>query len=376
MQNNNKVLIEVAAQHPLINGKPGEEFEYRLKKGIQIYNNEKEKGNEPIIYIPGSLHSIKKDGKWKTDERTLSEAGRIYLIENGIPKESIRANEVNERFKKDGVYNSGDECLVAVLIAKDEEIDRIISVASPVQIYRKALFYLEYGYLAEMYGVGLPKTYHNYIEETFCSLYITYFIDRTWQESFMAATTRAERDKNYKITREIQELIHKGISIPNKVQRKKEKMMLLYRRAQENMEKGTGKNNIMIGLELESEQDEEKTLEKINNILLICKQQKENEENITICIAGEEAKEKEQILRKIIGKNIRVIRLKSYEEELVYFKSKEMSKIYHITDSPKVMNEAILAIKAGILPIIFSIPNKNISYVEEIDKLYSKNIRV
>ena len=36
----------------------------------------------------------------------------------------------------------------------------------------------------------------------------------------------------------------------------------------------------------------------------------------------------------------------------------------------------IPAIKYGILPIIFSIPNKNISYVEEIDKLYSKNIRV
>ena len=60
MQRKNKVLIEVAAQHPLINGKPGEEFEHRLKKGIQIYNAEKEKGNNPIIYVPGSLHSIKK----------------------------------------------------------------------------------------------------------------------------------------------------------------------------------------------------------------------------------------------------------------------------------------------------------------------------
>ena len=126
MQKNNKVLIEVAAQHPLVDGKPGEEFEYRLKKGIQIYNNEKGKGNEPIIYVPGSLHSIRNNSKWKIDKRTLSEAGRMYLIENGIPAKDIRADEANERFKEDGVYNSGDECLVATLIAMEEGIDRII----------------------------------------------------------------------------------------------------------------------------------------------------------------------------------------------------------------------------------------------------------
>lgn len=376
MPRNNKVLIEVAAQHPLINGKPGEEFEHRLKKGIQIYNDEKEKGNDPIIYIPGSLHSIKKNGEWETDERSLSLAGKIYLMEHGIPEESIRSEESNERFKEDGVYNSGDECLVATLIAKDEEIDRIVSVVSPVQISRKALFYLEYGYVPEMYGVGLEKTYHNYIGEAFWSLYITYFIDHTWQESFLAAKTREERDRNYKITREIQELIYSGISIPDSVKRRKEEMMALYKNAQENMQARASNKGIMIGLELENEQDEGKTQEKINNVLSLCKQQEGNEENITICIQGEESLEAEQILREVLGEKVKIIRLKSYEDEIEYFKSNEMSTIYHITDSPKVMNEAIVAVKAGVLPIIFSTPNRNISYVDEIDKLYSENLRI
>lgn len=376
MQRNNKVLIEVAAQHPLINGKPGEEFEYRLKKAIQIYNMEKEKGNYPIIYIPGSLHSVKKNGEWETDEKSLSQAGKIYLIEKGIPEGNIRSDESNERFKEDGVYNSGDECLVATLIAKDEEIDRIVSVVSSVQISRKALFYLEYGYLPEMYGVGVEKTYHNYIGEAFWSLYITYFIDHTWQESFLAAKTREERDRNYKITREIQELIDSGISIPDRVKRRKEEMMILYRNAQENMQLRANNKEIMIGLELDNEQDEKMTQEKINNVLSLCQQQEGNEENITICVQGEESLETEQRLRKVFGKKIKIIRLKSYENEIEYFKSNEMSTIYHVTDSPKVMNEAIVAVKAGILPIIFSTPNRNISYVDEIDKLYSKNLKI
>ena len=41
-EENNKVLIEVAAQHPLVDGlKPQIEFELRLKKALQIYEKEK-----------------------------------------------------------------------------------------------------------------------------------------------------------------------------------------------------------------------------------------------------------------------------------------------------------------------------------------------
>ena len=61
---NKKILIEIAAQHPLKNGKePGEEFENRLLKGIELYKREIEKGNEVIFYIPGSIHYITKDGE-------------------------------------------------------------------------------------------------------------------------------------------------------------------------------------------------------------------------------------------------------------------------------------------------------------------------
>lgn len=93
-EENNKVLIEVAAQHPLVDGlKPQIEFELRLKKALQIYEKEKKNGNKPIIYVPGSLHSIKVNGEWQTDKIPLSEAGRNFLVEHGIPEESIRSEE-------------------------------------------------------------------------------------------------------------------------------------------------------------------------------------------------------------------------------------------------------------------------------------------
>ena len=330
MKENNKVLIEVAAQHPLVNGKPGEEFEYRLKKGIQIYNNEKEKGNKPIIYIPGSLHSIKKNNKWESDEKTLSEAGKKYLLENGITEQSIRSEETNMRFKEDGVYNSADECLVATLIAKNEGIDRIVSIASPVQISRKALFYLEFGFLPEMYGVGLEKTYHNYIEEIFWSLYITYFIDHTWQKSYMYAKLREERDKKYKITKEIKEVINKGIQIPEKVNKAKEHMMSLYIHAQRNMLQRVENKGIIIGIEVSKEQEKEMLQEKINTVLFLCDQYKNNKENISVCVYGENTTKVKQILKKGINEKIKIIKLQSYENTLKYFKSNDISKIYHI----------------------------------------------
>ena len=171
-------------------------------------------------------------------------------------------------------------------------------------------------------------------------------------------------------------MIDSGISIPDSVKRRKEEMMILYKSAQENMQLCAKNKGIMIGLELDNEQDEEMTQEKINNVLSLCQQQEGNEENITICIQGEVTLETEESFKKAFDKKIKIIMLKSYEEEIEYFKSNEMSTIYHVTDSPKVMNKAIVAVKAGILPIIFSTPNRNISYVDEIDKLYSKNLRI
>lgn len=144
------VLIEIAAQHPLnADGTPGKEFECRLNKGIELYNKEKEKGNIPLIYVPGSQHMDKDT----VDINSLSTAGKNYLLKNGMPEEDIRGDDANKEYKgEDGVYNSGDECYVAACIAKKEKIERIISVVSPVQILRKVLFYLNYGVFPEMYG--------------------------------------------------------------------------------------------------------------------------------------------------------------------------------------------------------------------------------
>ena len=79
---NGKILIEVAAQHPLKNGEePGEEFESRLLRAIDIYKNEIEKGNEVIFYIPGSVHCItNKEGEKIPDKVSLACAGKQYLI--------------------------------------------------------------------------------------------------------------------------------------------------------------------------------------------------------------------------------------------------------------------------------------------------------
>lgn len=367
----NKVLIEIGAQHPLIDGKPGEEFKLRLQKGIELYKIEKEKGNEPIIYIPGSLHSIKVNGEWQTDKNSLSTAGRDFLVENGIPAESICSDESNEKFKEDGVYNSGDECLVATQIAKERTITRIISVASPVQVYRKALFYLEYGFEPEMYGVGLENTFHNYVGESFWSLYITYFIDHTWQDSFLAVKTREERNRYYHITREIQELIDAGINLPDIVKSKKAEWMELYNKAQENMKKRSDNEGLVIGVVAENEKTKS---EKIETVLELCRQH-ENA-NITICIHGKESESFSIALKDVVGDKIKIEIVPSYEAELKYYEEGLASKLYHVTDSPTGMKEAILAIQKGIIPIIFSVPNEELSYIDNIQELYLDILQV
>lgn len=361
----NRVLIEIGAQHPLIDGKPGEEFALRLEKGIELFKIEQEKGNEPIIYVPGSLHSVKVNGEWQTDKNSLSTAGRNFLLEHGIPAECICSDDANERFKQDGVYNSGDECLVAKQLANERGIDRIISVASPVQVYRKALFYLEYGFEPEMYGVGLENTFHNYVGESFWSLYITYFIDHTWQDSFLAVKTREERNRNYQITREIQELIDTGINLPDIVKAKKAEWMELYKKAQENMKNRSNNEGLVIGVTAENEKTK---AEKIETILAICTQH-ENKD-ITICVQGKEYESFMVALKSVVGNRVKIEIVPSYEDELKFYEESLASRLYHVTDSPTGMKDAILAIQKGIIPIIFSSPNQELSYVDNIQELY------
>ena len=73
-KNGNGVLIEVAAQHPLIDGLfPNEEFEKRLQTAIELYRENKAKGISTKIYVPGSLHM----DKGVADKRSLSSFHRF-----------------------------------------------------------------------------------------------------------------------------------------------------------------------------------------------------------------------------------------------------------------------------------------------------------
>lgn len=82
----NKILIECAVQHPLINGKyPGEEFKKRLDLAIFLFNENKNKGKYVKIYVPGSRYMM----NGVVDKVSLSFAGKMYLIEKGIPARDI-----------------------------------------------------------------------------------------------------------------------------------------------------------------------------------------------------------------------------------------------------------------------------------------------
>lgn len=162
---NESVLIEVAAQHPLIDGTtPNSEFAARLDSAIELLNKI---GSNAHICVPGSRHSY----NGIDDKISLSEAGKRYLIDRGVDKSLIYSDEMNERYKgKDGVYNSSDECYVACCIFRDFGFGKLHSVCSPVQLMRKALSYIEFGYLPEMHSVPVDNMFHSYVDEAF--LYI------------------------------------------------------------------------------------------------------------------------------------------------------------------------------------------------------------
>lgn len=162
---NENVLIEVAAQHPLIDGTtPNNEFMARLDAAIELLNKI---GSNAHIYVPGSRHSY----NGIDDKISLSEAGKRYLIDKGVDKSLIYGDEMNRRYKgKDGVYNSSDECYVACCIFRDFGFGKLHSVCSPAQLMRKALSYIEFGYLPEMHSVPVDNMFHSYVDEVF--LYI------------------------------------------------------------------------------------------------------------------------------------------------------------------------------------------------------------
>lgn len=140
-----KVLIEVAAQHPLREGKfPGEEYAKRLDIAYELMSE------EVCIYLPGSLHI--------PDEISLSEAGKEYLLKLGIPEDKIITTD-------DEVYNSTDECKVASRILIESEFAELICICSPAQLMRKALSYISFGVYPSFRIASCDELFHSYVEE-------------------------------------------------------------------------------------------------------------------------------------------------------------------------------------------------------------------
>ena len=162
---NGGVLIEVAAQHPLINGEmPNEEFEKRLLLAAELYREYAIGGNKVKIYVPGSLHKF----KGVVDKIPLSEAGKAYLLQKGIADSDIFADNMNKKYKgSDGVYNSADECFVSGKIFDELNYGELHCVCSSGQMMRKMLCYIHFGYVPYMHTVSCDVMYHDYIDEIF-----------------------------------------------------------------------------------------------------------------------------------------------------------------------------------------------------------------
>lgn len=140
-----KVLIEVAAQHPLKKGKfPGEEYAKRLDIACELM------GEDVYIYLPGSLHI--------PDKIPLSEAGKEYLLKKGVPEDKITTTD-------DEVYNSTDECKVVSRILIENEFAELICICSPVQLMRKALSYISFGVYPSFRIASCEELFHSYVEE-------------------------------------------------------------------------------------------------------------------------------------------------------------------------------------------------------------------
>lgn len=188
-----QILIEVAAQHPLYDGRvPNKEFANRLDYAVKIREEFVRCGIDVYLYVPGSRHS---EGGI-ADLVSLSQAGKEYLISKGVSADYIYADDMNKKYKScDGVYNSADECFVCSKIFKDNRFGRLLVVCSPYQIMRKTFFYLEQELLPECHGVPSEYMYHNIVSEYFHSLKTTVYEDHSWQDpsSEMFVKSRDER---------------------------------------------------------------------------------------------------------------------------------------------------------------------------------------
>lgn len=149
------VLIECASKVLKDGMHTDDEFCVRLDRTIELYHQLSVSNDVVHIYVPGSLH--KENGR--TDQCTLSTAGRRYLVERGIPDEVILGDAENELYKGDeGVLNSADECFVASRIFHEGQYRELHCVCSPIQVTRKWFYYLEFGLVPLIHSVPVADS--------------------------------------------------------------------------------------------------------------------------------------------------------------------------------------------------------------------------
>lgn len=170
LRDNNRAgtLIEVSAQHPLVNGQePNEEYKARLDKAIELYYLLKKDNADVKIYTTGSRHTY----NGVADTVSLSTAGKRYLCKHGISQSDIYAEEVEHTYMQEsGIYCSEDECKATYKLFCDTNYQRLICVCSPVQLMRKYLYYIKLGIAPDMISVPCEDMFHDPIEEIFVNI--------------------------------------------------------------------------------------------------------------------------------------------------------------------------------------------------------------
>lgn len=198
---NKRILIEVAAQHPLIDGiTPNEEFKARLDRASQLYYFLKSQKYSVEIYIPGNIHM---DFNALADDISLSAAGKEYLVKERQFRnpEDIHGDDLNNAFDDtrtfSGVYNSADECYIAsrYFFSSDKNFKCIYCICSPNQLMRKYIFYIENGIVPYIITVPTDEMFHNFFDELFEAVPYVIKEDHSLQssESELAYKTRKER---------------------------------------------------------------------------------------------------------------------------------------------------------------------------------------
>lgn len=161
-------LIEVSAQHPLVNGRePNEEYKARLDKAIELYYLMKKDNIDVKIYVTGSRHTY----NGVTDAVSLSTAGKRYLYKQGINPSDIYAEEVEHTYMQEsGIYCSEDECKATYKLFCDKGFQKLICVCSPIQLMRKYICYIKLGIVPDMISAPCENMFHDPIEEIFVNI--------------------------------------------------------------------------------------------------------------------------------------------------------------------------------------------------------------